>query len=87
MIAVGQRHNENDRTLEELFYYFMDELADITFAESFRIIITAMLDSILAIFQPTEEQLRLFIDMFIGILPEYVRKSLAKAALAARKLI
>ena len=83
MIAVEQRRNEDDRTLGELFYYFMDELADITFAESFRIIITAMLDSMRAIFQPTEEQLQVFIDMFIGRLPEYVRNSLAKAALAA----
>ncbi len=83
MIAVEQRRNEDDRTLGELFYYFMDELADITFAESFRIIITAMLDSMRATFQPTEEQLQLFIDMFVGRLPEYVRNSLAKAALAA----
>lgn len=40
----------------------MDELADITFAESFQIIITAMLDSMRAIVQPTEVQLQLFIE-------------------------
>lgn len=78
-----QRHNEDDRELGEPFCYFMDELADITFGESFQIIITAMLDSMRAIFQPTEEQLQLFIDMFIGGFPEYVRNSLAKAALEA----
>jgi len=83
MIAMEQRRNEDDRTLGEIFYFFTDELRDITFGESFQIIITAMIDSVCAIFQPTEEQLELFIEMFVGRLPEYIRNSLAKAALAA----
>ena len=83
MIAIEQRRNEDDRTLGEIFYFFTDELKDITFGESFQIIITAMIESVCAIFQPTEEQLELFIEMFVGRLPEYIRNSLAKAALAA----
>ena len=83
MIAMEQRRNEDDRTLGELFFFFTDELADITFGESFQIIISAMIDSVCAIFQPTEEQLTLFIDMFVGRLPDYIRNSLAKAVLAA----
>jgi hypothetical protein len=83
MIAMEQRRNEDDRTLGEIFYFFADELRDITFWESFQIIITAMIDSVCAIFQSTEEQLELFIEMFVGRLPEYIRNSLAKAALAA----
>jgi len=83
MIAVEQRRNEDDRTLGEIFFFFTDELADITFGESFQIIIAAMLDSVCAIFQPTEEQLTAFIDMFVGRLPDYIRNSLTKAALAA----
>ena len=83
MIAMEQRRNEDDRTLGEIFYFFTDELSDISFGESFQIIITAMIDSVCAIFQPTEEQLELFIEMFVGRLPEYIRNSLAKAALAA----
>lgn len=83
MIAMEQRRNEDDRTLGEIFYFFTDELRDITFGESFQIIITAMIDSVCAIFQPTEEQLELFIEMFVGRLPEYIRNSLAKTALAA----
>jgi len=83
MIAMEQRRNEDDRTLGEIFYFFTDELKDITFGESFQIIITAMIESVCAIFQPTERQLELFIEMFVGRLPEYIRNSLAKAALAA----
>ena len=80
---MEQRRNEDDRTLGEIFYFFTDELADITFGESFQIIITAMIDSLCAIFQPTEEQLAMFLEMFVGRLPDYIRNSLAKAALEA----
>ena len=83
MIAMEQRRSEDDRTLGEIFFFFTDELTDITFGESFQIIITAMIDSVCAIFQPTEEQLELFIEMFVGKLPDYIRNSLTKAALAA----
>lgn len=83
MIAIEQKRNEDDRTLGEIFYYFTDELADITFGESFQIISKAMIDSVCAIFQPTKEQFQLLIEMFVGRLPKYVRTSLAKAALAA----
>ena len=83
MIAMEQRRCEDDRTLGEIFFFFTDELTDITFGESFQIIITAMIDSVCAIFQPTEVQMELFIEMFVGRLPDYIRNPLAKAALAA----
>ena len=83
MIAMEQRRNEDDRTLGEIFFFFTDELADITFGESFQIIINAMIDSVCAIFQPTEEQLALFIEMFVGRLPDYICNSPAKAVMAA----
>ena len=83
MIAMEQRRNEEERTLGEIFFFFTDELADMTFGESFQIILNIMIDSVCAIFQPTEEQLQLFIDMFVGRLPEYIRNSLAKVALAS----
>ena len=83
MIAMEQRRGEDDRTLGEIFYFFTDELTDITFGESFQIIMTAMIESVCAIFQPTEEQLAMFIEMFVGRLPDYIRNSLTKAALAA----
>lgn len=83
MTTLEQRRCEDERTLGEIFFFFTDELADITFGESFQIIITAMLESVCTIFQPTEEQMTLFIKMFIGRLPDYIRNSLAKASLVA----
>ena len=83
MIAMEQRRNEDERTLGEIFFYFTDELRDITFGESFQIIVTAMIESVCAIFQPSEDQIELFIEMFVGRLPIYIRNSLAKAVLTA----
>ena len=83
MIAMEQRRCEDDCTLGEIFFFFTDELADITFGESFQIIMIALIEGVSAIFQPTEEQLALFIEMFVGRLPEYIRNSLVKATLTA----
>lgn len=83
MIAMEQRRCEDERTLGEIFFFFTDELADITFGESFQIILTAMIESVCAIFKPKEEQLALFIEMFVGRLPEYIRNSLAKVSFVA----
>ena len=83
LISMEQRRSKDDRTLGEIFYFFTDELEDITFGESFQIIITAMIESVSSVFKPTEEQLAMFIEMFVGQLPEYIRNSLAKAGLSA----
>ena len=83
MIALEQRKDEDVRSLGEIFFYFTDELADITFAESFQIILKAMFECIYAIFQITEEQLDSFIEMFISRLPEYMQRALARPSIAA----
>ena len=83
MIAMEQRRNEDGRTLGELFFFFTDELEDITFGESFQIIVTAMIENIYAVFRPTDEQMDLFIEAFVGRLPGYLLRSLTKSALAA----
>ena len=80
MIALEQRCNEDDRTLGEIFFFFTDELADITFGESLQIILTAMLESIYMIFQVTEEQMDAFIELFVNRLPEYLQAALIRSA-------
>lgn len=70
MLALEQRKWEDDRALGELFLVFTDELADITFGESFQIIMTALIESVCAIFKSTEEQFFLIIEMFVDKLPD-----------------
>lgn len=83
MIALEQRRCEDDRTLGEIFFFFTDELADITFGESFQLILSIMIECVCAIFHPTEEQVERLIEMFVGRLPEYLQNSLAKTVLTA----
>ena len=85
MITMEQWCSEDDRTRGEIFFFFTDEVRNITFVDSFQSIITAMIDSVCVILQPTEEQqeMELFIEMFVGHPPEYIRISSVKAARAA----
>lgn len=82
MIALEQRCNEDQRSLGEIFFFFTDELEDITFAESFRIIMEALFESFHVVFNVTDEQMDEFIHQFIIRLPEYLRKSLVHAMAA-----
>lgn len=74
MIALEQRKNQDERTLGELFFYFIDELQDITFAESYQILLKAMFECIYAIFRVTDEQMDEFISMFVEKLPVFILK-------------
>lgn len=49
MIALEQQIDEF-RSLGEIFFFLIDELADITFYQSFQIILKAMFESMYAIF-------------------------------------
>ena len=83
MIAMEQRQNEDVRSLGEIFFYFTDELADITFAQSLWIIIRAMFECIYAVFQVSDEQMDTFITMFVNRLPGYMQRALARGTQTA----
>ena len=80
MIALEQRRNEDDRTLGELFFLFTDELADITFARAFQIIMDALIESLQTIFRLSEAQVQQLMNDFLGRIPVYMQKSLLKEA-------
>ena len=76
LMSVAKRDDEDGRTLGELFYFMVDEAADITFSQSMKILLDAMLASIRTVFQASEEQINTFMNDFISRLPEYMQKSL-----------
>ena len=80
LLALTGRQNQDLRTMGEIFFFLTDELADITFAYAFGIIIQAMLDSINKNFMITEAQMESFINVFFIGLPDYMQSALAKAA-------
>ncbi len=76
LLAVAKRNNEDDRTLGELFYLMVSEVADLTYSESMLIIVTAMLNTVHEMFQLTEAQTNEMMEKFMNNLPEHLRKCL-----------
>ncbi|MCD5472933.1 transposase, partial [Lactobacillus delbrueckii subsp. lactis] len=81
-MSVEKRDDEDDRTIGELFYCMVDELADITFNHSLQILVEAMFESAKEIFQPTEEQMERFTKAFISRLPKYMQVALTPSLTA-----
>jgi hypothetical protein len=81
-MSVEKRDDEDDRTMGELFYCMIDELADITFHHSLQILVEAMFESVKEIFQPTEEQMERFTKAFISRLPKYMQEALSPSLVA-----
>lgn len=83
MLSVVKRQNEDDKTICELFFCLLDEMEDITFGQSMRIIMEALLDTIMDYFHITESQLEEFTASFINRLPKYMQSALREANPAA----
>ena len=83
MIAYEQRKNSDERTLGELFFFFVDELADINFNQAFQIIMKAVFESLYVVFKLSDEQMDQFINSMYEALPDYMRKYLHKVSASA----
>ena len=79
LLAVSKRDNEDERTLGELFYLMIAEVADITYHESMQIIVEAMLATIQEEFHITDAQVNAFYEKFMTKLPESMQHLLRAA--------
>ena len=83
LLAMEQRQNEDQRTLGELFFFLVDEMADITFSRSLSILMDALMASLQEILKLSDEQLAAFTADFEARLPEYLRNALLPEAKVA----
>ena len=83
LLALEQRKDEDQRTLGELFFFLVDEMADITFSHSLCLIMDAMLASIQELLKLSDEQLSALTADFESRLPEYLRNALHRGESAA----
>ena len=83
LLATEQRQNEDQRTLGELFFFLVDEMADITFCRSLGILMDALMASLQEILKLSDEQSAVFIADFEARLPKYLRNALHPEAIAA----
>ena len=83
LLAMEQRQNEDQRTLGELFFFLIDEMADITFRRSLCILMDALMASLQEILKLSDKQLTAFTVDFEARLPEYLRNALHPEAAIA----
>ena len=76
LLALEQRQNSDQRTLGEIFFFLVDEMADITFSRSFYILMEALVASLQEILKLTDNQISAFVTDFESRLPEYLQKAL-----------
>ena len=69
LIAMEQRQNEDQKTLGELFFFLVDEMADITFSRSLGILMDTLMASLQVILKLSDEQLTAFTADFEVRLP------------------
>ena len=83
LLATEQRKNEDQRTLGELFFFLVDEMADITFNRSLNILMDALMSSLQEILRLSDAQLAIFTADFEARLPKCLRNALHPDAIAA----
>ena len=83
LLAMEQRQNVDQRTLGELFFFLVDEMADITFHRSLGILMDALMASLQEILKLSDEQLTAFTADFEARLPKYLRNALHPESIGA----
>ena len=83
LLAMEQRQNEDFRTLGELFFYLVDEMADITYIKSMTILFEAMIASLQEILRLGDQQLDSLVTDFESRLPQYLRYALHSGRMVA----
>ncbi len=79
MLAVENRESEDPRTLGELFAYYIDEIADITFIQAFQLIMEVFSNMMTEKFELSEEEISSMIDDFISALTPSMQRQLRAA--------
>lgn len=80
MLSMFQRANTDHRSVGEIFYLYVEEVAEITFDHSMKLIMIALLTTIKEFFCFNEEQMTAFVQQFIENLPNYLRAPLEACA-------
>ena len=80
LLALENRHQVDDRSIGELFYLLCDELEDMTFEESYSLLVQAMIATVQVFLGLSDAQVNSLTDHFIDYLPEIIQNSLKSVA-------
>ncbi len=80
MLSVENRKESDIRTIGEIFYFFSDELSDITWIQAFHMIMKIFINTISDKLSLTSEELDKLLDAFLSALPKDLKGSLRLCA-------
>jgi len=80
LLSVENRKESDIRTLGETFYFFADELSDITWIQAFYMIMKIFMNTISDKLSLTSEELDKLLDAFLAALPKELKGSLRLCA-------
>ncbi len=76
MLSVEHRESEDPRTLGELFLYFSDELADITWLQALTLIMDMFRKIMTEEFSVSSEKMEELVDTFLSVLTPSIQRQL-----------
>ena len=80
MLSVQNRNTEDQCSLGEIFVYFCDELADISFNEAFALLLTLFPQFLEDHFDISEKEIDDMVEKFILLLPSSIRNKMKRQA-------
>ena len=80
LLSVFQRANTDHRSPGELFYLYVQEVAEITFDHSMKLIMITLFSTIKEFFVLNDAQMAEFVCQFINNLPDYLRAPMEACA-------
>lgn len=71
MLAIDNRRNLDSKSIGGLFYLYCDELNDVKFSESIKLVLSLLISSIKDSFSATKEEIEALLSNFIDSLPSF----------------
>ena len=79
MLSIENRESQDERSLGELFLYFSDEMADITWIQAFHLLMDTFKEKLSDYLELSEKQISSLMDAFMKALPPTLLRSLKAA--------
>jgi hypothetical protein len=76
ILSVSERANSDARSIGELFWLITAEVAEISFNQSLRLIVEALLDTAREFFAISDQQMEAFVYSFLNRLPAHIRRAI-----------
>lgn len=80
VLSLENRESKDDRSVCEIFYIMCKELDDISFAYAFELIMSTLEQCTSDYLHMTKKRISAFIDLFIALLPTFIKQKLAISA-------